>query len=265
MPRRPSPPTPRPVLTVSGSTLWLVLRTARYDDAHEEVLLGELSVILDEGFAITIRHGHASPLTGLRRELEHEGERLMHGPRAVLAAVVAQVIADYGPALDGFERDVLEVEREVFADERPRPGRRLYSLKRQVRQLLVAIEALQDPLLRLTRRKEIVADAEVHADLLEAADELSRVIHRARSLSELITSALDANLTQVSLRQNEDMRRISAWVAIAAVPTMIAGIYGMNFEHFPELEWTLGYPAVLLLMLGSCLLLHRRFRRSGWL
>jgi len=258
-------PHTRAVLTASGSSLWLVLRTARYDDTREQVHLGELSVIVDDSYAITIRHGQASPLGGLRKDLELEHDRLRHGPRAVLAAIIGQVIADYGPALDGFERDVLEVEREVFAEEGARPVRRLYHLKRQVRELLVAIEALQDPLHRLARRKDTVADADVHADLLEATDELSRVIQRARSLSDLITSALDANLTQVSLRQNEDMRRISAWVAIAAVPTMIAGIYGMNFEHFPELGWTLGYPFALILMAVSCSYLHRRFRRSGWL
>jgi magnesium transporter len=258
-------PHTRAVLTATGSSLWLVLRTARYDDVREQVHLGELSVLVDDAYVITIRHGQASPLGGLRKELEVEHDRLRHGPRAVLAAIVGQVIADYGPALDGFERDVLEVEREVFAEEGARPVRRLYHLKRQVRDLLVAIEALQDPLHRLARRKETVADPEVHADLLEAADELTRVIHRARSLSDLITSALDANLTQVSLRQNEDMRRISAWVAIAAVPTMIAGVYGMNFEHFPELEWAWGYPLVLVVMATACTWLHRRFRRAGWL
>jgi magnesium transporter len=142
---------------------------------------------------------------------------------------------------------------------------RLYLLKRQVRELLVAIDALQDPLARLIRTHHARWPDDVNDEMQEAAETLARTVARTHSLSDLLASALDANLTQVSVRQNEDMRKISAWVAIAAVPTMIAGIYGMNFEEFPELRWSLGYPAVLVLMAVLCGLLYRNFRRSGWL
>ena len=130
---------------------------------------------------------------------------------------------------------------------------------------MVAVEALEDPLARLLRRQRGRWDTDVIGTLEEAFDQLTRTISRARSLSDLLASALDANLAQISVQQNEDMRKISAWVAIAAVPTMIAGIYGMNFQHMPELEAAVGYPLVLAGMAVVCFWLYRRFRQAGWL
>jgi magnesium transporter len=228
-------------------------------------MLGELSVLFTARFVVTVRYGQASPLDGVRHELEADPEQLRLGVAAVLAAIVRRVVDDYRPALDGFERDVLEVERDVFAETRRRPVERLYHLKRQVLELLVVIDALYDPLARVARTSPLVQIPDVQNELQLAIDQLARVVTRTRTLSDLITTAIDANLTQVSLQQNEDMRRISAWVAIAAVPTAIAGIYGMNFKELPELEWDYGYPAVLLLMAVVCGLLYRAFRRSGWL
>jgi magnesium transporter len=183
----------------------------------------------------------------------------------VLAAVVERVIDDYGPALDGFETDVVQVEQEVFSDDQRQPVQRLYRLKRELRRLLVAIDSLQDPLTRLIRLLRNEAHPDVLADLSEAADQLDRAVTRANSLSGLLDAALTASLTQITVRQNDDMRKISAWVAMAAVPTLVAGIYGMNFEHMPELEWRIGYPLVLSLMVVIEVLLFRRFKRSGWL
>ena len=214
---------------------------------------------------ITIRYGQASPLDGVRRDLEHDRERLALGTGAAVAAIVERVVEDYKPALDGFERDVLDVENEVFADTRSRPVKRLYDLKRQVLELLVVTDALVDPITRVTRTCDVLAADEVHEQMVLAADTIDRVLTRTQTLSDLITTAIEANLTQVSLQQNEDMRKISAWVAIAAVPTMIAGIYGMNFEEMPELRSDVGYPATLLAMGLICFLLYRAFRRSGWL
>ena len=183
---------------------------------------------------------------------------------AVLAAIVGRVIDDYSPALDGFEMDALEVERDVFSDTRAQPVRRLYKLKRQVRDLLVAIDSLQDPLNRLMRVVGPHLPEEVLADLSEAADQLDRTVVRTQSLSGLLDAALTASLAQISVQQNEDMRKISAWVAMAAVPTLVAGIYGMNFDTFPELHWRFGYPLVLVGMGVIVLLLYRSFKRSGW-
>jgi magnesium transporter len=256
-------PHERPVLARQPHLRWLVLRTAIYSDALERVSLGELSVLLGDRFVITIRHGQASPLQGLRHELEADPDRLQLGPAAVFAEIVNQVVDDYRPALDGFERDAVEVETQVFEQLRDRPVKRLYLLKRQVRELGIAIEALHEPLARLIRENGPCRS--VRDELQQALDQLDRTVQRTHSLSDLLTSALDANMAQVSMQQNEDMRKISAWVAIAAVPTMVAGLYGMNFEHMPELGWRLGYPLVLGIIITACVLLHRQFRRAGWL
>jgi magnesium transporter len=142
---------------------------------------------------------------------------------------------------------------------------RIYHLQTQVRELLVAIDALHDPLLRFIRWNRHHLDAEVEAELSEAVEQLGRAVSRAQSLADLLTSALNANMAQLSLHQNEDMRKISAWVAIAAVPTMVAGLYGMNFDHMPELHWAYSYPVLLGAVALACALLYRNFRRSGWL
>jgi magnesium transporter len=257
-------PHARPVLSVEGPTLQLVLRTARYDDAGESIVLGEMTVLVGPHSIVSIRHGQASPLGQLRVSLEHDLDRLRVGPTAVLAAIVGRVIDDYSPALDGFEMDAIEVERDVFSDTRAQPVRRLYKLKREVRQLLVAIDSLQDPLNRLIRVLGPRLPEEVLADLSEAADQLDRTVVRTQSLSGLLDAALTASLAQISVQQNEDMRRISAWVAMAAVPTLVAGIYGMNFDNFPELHWRFGYPIVLGGMAVVVLMLYRSFRRGGW-
>ena len=179
--------------------------------------------------------------------------------------MVNVVIDGYGPALDGFENDVVEVERDVFSSSNHQPVQRLYKLKREVRQMIVAIDSLDDPLARLIRVRGSDMPPPMLHDLHEAADQLDRAVTRAHSLSGLLDAALTASLTQISVRQNDDMRKISAWVAMAAIPTMVAGTYGMNFEHMPELESRIGYPLVLSITGITVALLHRQFKKSGWL
>ena len=210
---------------------------------------------------VSIRYGQASPLTGVRAQLEAQPQRLRRGSSTVLSAVIGQVIDDYGPALDGLESDVLEAENDVFDGGSQPPIRRLYLLKRQILQLLVVGDAVQDPLARVMRN----LDEAERGELQLALDQLARVGNRTRTLSDLVTTAINANLTLVSIQQNEDMRRISAWVAMAAVPTLLAGLYGMNFDQMPELHWRFGYVFALVLMASAVLALYRLFRRSGWL
>jgi magnesium transporter len=258
-------PHARPVLTVEGSVVQIVLRTAAYEDRSETIALGEMTLLASPQGVISIRHGQASQLASLRAKLERDPERLKLGPTAVLAAVIGLVIDDYGPALDGFENDAIEVERDVFSDSHHQPVQRLYRLKREVRRLIVAIDSLDDPLRRLIGARGPQMPPEILADLNEAADQLDRAVTRAHSLSGLLDAALTASLTQISVRQNDDMRKISAWVAMAAVPTMIAGIYGMNFDTMPELRWDFGYPFVLSVTAIAVALLYRQFKKSGWL
>jgi len=258
-------PHARPVLTVEGSIVQLVLRTAAYEDRNETIALGEMTLLVGPRAVISIRHGQASQLSSARAALEADPDRLRLGSGAVVAAVVNVVIDGYGPALDGFENDVVEVERDVFSDSNRQPVQRLYKLKREVRRMIVAIDSLDDPLARLIRVRGPEMPPSVLHDLNEASDQLDRAVTRAHSLSGLLDAALTASLTQISVRQNDDMRKISAWVAMAAIPTMVAGIYGMNFDHMPELEWAAGYPLVLSLTAIAVALLHRQFKKSGWL
>ena len=258
-------PHTRPVLTVDGPVVRLVLRTAAYDDRSELIELGEMSLLVGPNAVISIRHGQTGQLSSARAALEADPDRLRLGPAGVVATVVNVVIDGYGPAIDGFENDVIEVERDVFSGGNRPPVQRLYKLKREVRRMIVAIDSLDDPLARLIRVLGPQMPPTVLHELHEAADQLDRAVTRAHSLSGLLDAALTASLTQITVQQNDDMRKISAWVAMAAVPTMIAGIYGMNFDHMPELEWTLGYPTVLAFTATVVTLLYRRFKQSGWL
>ncbi len=256
----------RPKLEVYDDMLFIVLKTARYVDPEEVVEIGEIMVFLGEGYVITVRHGEASPLADVRAALEHDPGQLAHGPSAVLHAIVDRVVDGYGPALEGLETDVEEVEEQVFTPGgSDNPVERIYKLKREVLHFLRATAPLIEPVERLAQGHYAQIHPEVRTYFRDVNDHLMRARDQLEGLNDLLTSVLDANLTQIGVRQNEDMRKISAWVAIAAVPTMIAGIYGMNFEHMPELSWSFGYPVVLTVMALACSTLYWRFRRAGWL
>ncbi len=255
----------RPKLEHYDDTLFMVLKTARYLDQEEDVEFGEIQIFLGQGFLVHVRHGAPSKLVPVRMELEHRPELLGCGPSAVLYAIVDRVVDGYEPVVRGIENDINEVEREVFSRSGRNPVERVYQLKRTVLELHEALEPLLEPLRQLyVDRFQLIHD-DMHEYFRDVHDHLVRLVDRVDQFRELLTSILAANLTQVGIQQNEDMRKISAWVAIAAVPTMIAGIYGMNFESMPELRSAWGYPLVLLLMATVCTLMYRRFKAAGWL
>jgi magnesium transporter len=255
----------RPKLEVYGETVFIVLKTARYVDPEEVVRLGEILIFLGTDFIITVRHGEASELKDVRHRLERDPELLAHGPGAVLHAIVDKVVDDYGPALEGLGDDIDEIENQVFSAQRGNPAERIYKLKREVLAFSHAAGPLVDPVDRLAKGHYEVIHPEVRAYFRDVNDHLLRAHEQLENYRDLLTSVLSANLAQVTVRQNEDVRRISAIVAILAVPTMIAGIYGMNFEHMPELGWTFGYPLVLAVMATICFGLYRYFKKVGWL
>jgi magnesium transporter len=255
----------RPKLEVYGQTIFVVLKTARYVDSHEVVQLGEILIFLGENFLITVRHGEASSLDTVRQRLESDPEHLKRGPGAVLHAIIDQVVDDYAPAVEGLGEDIEQVEDEVFSPARTNPSERIYKLKREVLEFNRAVAPLSEPVDRLARGRYELIHPEVRTYFRDVNDHLVRIHEQVEGFRELLTAVLQANLAQVTVRQNDDMRKITAWVAIAAVPTMIAGIYGMNFEHMPELGWSLGYPAVLFVMLVVCAGLFTNFKRIGWL
>jgi magnesium transporter len=255
----------RPKLETYGDTVFLVLKTARYIDSDEIIQFGEILVFLGDDFIVTVRHGEASSLKNVRGDLEDRPELLGHGPGAVLHAIVDRVVDDYFPAVAGLEEDIEEVENSVFSSERTNPAERIYRLKRETQEFHRATMPLLDPMDRLTGGRVGQIHPEVQTYFQDVNDHLARVTDRLAALGDSLASILQANLAQVTVQQNNDMRKISAIVGIFAVPTAIAGIYGMNFKHMPELNTEAGYPIVLGVIAVICLVLYRYFRKAGWL
>ena len=255
----------RPKVEVYDDMVFLVLKTARYVDPTEVIELGEVLVFLGDDFLITVRHGEASSLTPVREALDADPSRLKHGPGSVLHAILDRIVDDYQPAIEGLETDIDQVEEQLFSGERVNPAERIYRLQREVLSFRKATAPLVDPIDKLARGHHAQIHPEIRDYFRDVNDHLMRARDQLDAMHDLLSSSLQANLAQVSVRQNEDVRRISAWVAIIAVPTAIAGIYGMNFDDMPELRWSLGYPAVLLAMLIICTLLYRYFKKVGWL
>ena len=252
----------RPKVEEYDDTLLVVVKTARYVDPEEVIEVGEISIFVDPDFVITVRHGEGD-LVPVRERLDTRPDLLQHGPGAVLYAILDHVVDRYVEAAHGFDNDVREVELQVFSGNNP--TERIYRLEREVLEFQSATAPLGEALEDLCSNDFPVIPRELHEYFRDVEDHLRRVSARIENFRQLLDRALEANLTQVSVRQNEDMRKISAWVAIAVVPTMIAGIYGMNFKHMPELGWTFGYPLVVGLILAICAFLYWRFKRAGWL
>ncbi len=255
----------RPKLEVFGEVLFMVFKTARYVDADELVEIGELMLFMGPGYVITVRHGEASPLAGIRADLEAHPDLLQIGPSAVLYAVADRVVDDYAVVLEGLAVDVEQIEDEVFSGGLNNPAERIYRLKREVLEFKRAVTPLMGPLQQLSAGAVGPLDPRTGEYFRDVSDHLLRDAEQVQGFSELLTSVLNANVAQLSIRDNQDMRKISAWLAIIAVPTMIFGIYGMNFDTMPELGWDLGYPLVLAMVLAVCGALYGRFKRAGWL
>ena len=260
----------RPRLDRYGETVFVVLKTARYLDEQERVEFGEIHAFLGRDFVITVRHGEASSLEGVRKELEDQPGFLVRGTGAVLWAVVDKVVDDYEPVISGLENDVDEIEEEVFGGNAD-VSRRIYELSREVLEFRRAAQPLARVLERLSGEFYNV-DREVLRRMRGVHDRALRISEQIDGFRELLSNILSVNLTIVSVAQNATMQRqsvqvqkISAWAAILAVPTLISGIYGMNFAFMPELNWLLGYPYALVLMISISGLLYLGFKRAGWL
>jgi magnesium transporter len=261
----------RPKLEHYEDGLFMVLKTATYveheelTDTSEVVDTGEVMVFLGANYVITVRHGEHGGLAELRRSLEQQRELLCQGPSAILYAVADHVVDAFVDVADAVADDVDELEGSVFSPQRSDDIPRLYQLKRELMSLRKAVAPLELPLERLANRQmEFVPEA-MRSYFRDVEDHAIRVRDQVAGMDELLTSILQASLARTSMTDNEDTRRISAWAAIIAVPTLITGIYGMNFRFMPELDWGFGYPLVLLVIAGVCLVLYRGFKRNGWL
>ncbi|MER7928308.1 MULTISPECIES: magnesium and cobalt transport protein CorA [unclassified Streptomyces] len=262
----------RPKVERYGETLFAVFKTVCYVE-HEKLTAtseivdtGEIMVFIGTDFVITVRHGRHGSLGPLREELESDPGQLAKGPAAVLHAIADHVVDDYLLVTDSVQADIDQVETDVFAENGARadPGR-IYQLKRELLELKRAVVPLGRPLEELATRPMRVIGPEIQAYFRDVSDHLLRAKEQIASFDELLNSILQAHLAQVTVAQNEDMRKITAWAAVIAVPTMVCGVYGMNFDHMPELHWRFGYPLVIGVITVACLALYRGFRRNGWL
>ena len=254
----------RPKLEDYEDGYFLVLHTARYLDDVEEVEFGQVHVFAGEGFVIVVRHGAASELGSARERLEARPELLREGPAAAVWAIMDKIVDDYEPVMAGIENDVEEVEVDVFG-ERSDETKRIYFLRRELAEFYRAVHPLLAPLDLLVSAKRPDASPLLREHMRDVSDHVRRVEEAITTQRELLTSVLQANLAVISVRQNDVVKRISGWAAIITVPTLIASIYGMNFEHMPELHWRVGYPLALTTMIVAGFVLHRSLRRAGWL
>jgi magnesium transporter len=254
----------RPKLERYGDGLFVVFKPARYVDSDKVVDIGQVMVFVGRDFVVTVRHGPAASLAEVRRGLEADAQQMQWGPGSVLYAIADKIVDDYATVMRGLDADIDQIEHHVFSGPDKAHAERIFNLKREVLDFRRAVDPLEPALAELAAGVTPV-DQRSTAYFRDVHDHLLRVSEHLTGLDALLDSALAANVAQVGMRQNEDMRKISAWVAIIATPTMIAGIYGMNFEHMPELESALGYPLVLIVMALSCVILYRSFKRRDWL
>jgi len=271
----------RPKLERYGDLLFVVLRPARYVDRAEVVEIGEVHLFVGPDFVITVRHAEEPDLGAVRRRLEADPDLLEHGPYAVLYAVLDKVVDDYAPVLDGLQDDIDEIEVQVFGGD-PGVSRRIYTLTREVIEFQRAVEPLQAlfvELRELLKEKAAPSDLELRRALRDVVDHATRVMERIEGFRTLLTNILTVNaalvgqrqneemarMTQAGYEQNEQVKRISSWAAILFAPTLIASVYGMNFDVMPELHWALGYPFAVLLMVLMGTGLYLSFKRRGWL
>ncbi|MER7933671.1 magnesium/cobalt transporter CorA [Streptomyces sp. NPDC093272] len=265
----------RPKLEVYDDSLFVVLKPVTYEPKSDTVTSGELMIFIGDSFVVTVRHGTPSPLGDIRRHLEEQHELLKHGPTGVLYSISDAVVDNYLEVSTELQNDLEELEAEVFSPSgggSRHTASRIYTFKRQILEFRRATVPLSMPMTKLAGVGQYGAGAAVpfvredaRPFFRDVNDHLLRVNEGVEGLDRLVSDVLSAHLAQMSVRQNDDMRKISAWAAMAAVPTLIAGIYGMNFDHMPELHWVWAYPAVILLMAALELVLYRTFKRRGWM
>jgi len=255
----------RPKLEDYDGSYFVVIKTAHYDDDREEIEFGEINLFLGRGYVIAVRHGRASALAPARERIEARPDLAAVGAAAAAWAILDKVVDDYEPVAAGIDNDIAEVEREVFAARNVDATERIYFLRREVIEFHRAVQPLVAPLEALEGGRVVELDEQIRRYFRDVADHARRIDGQLHDQRDLLTGALDANLALINLRQNQVVRAISAWAAIIAVPTFIASVYGMNFEHMPELRSELGYPLALLVMALVVLAMFRFFKRIQWL
>ncbi|GAA2845260.1 magnesium transport protein CorA [Actinoplanes cyaneus] len=261
----------RPKLEQFGEVHFLVLRTARYvphqelTESSQVVETGQMMIFVGDRFVITVRHGEASEMTPVRADLEKQRANLLEqGPWAVAYAVTDRVVDHYLVVAEQVEADLDLIEEGVFSRDRSAPIQQVYQLKRELVEFRRAVVPLQRPLAGIIASQGVVPK-EIRRYFRDVQDHLTRTVEQVSSYDDLLNSILQARLAQVTVDQNNDMRKIAAWAGIATAWTAAAGIYGMNFEYMPELHWRYGYPGLMAFLAVITVILYRAFRRNGWL
>ncbi len=262
----------RPKLDIYDDVVFVVLRPVRYADHLESVTVDEIAMFIAPNFVVTVRHGPADLLRQVREELTAGSPLASLGPAAVLYRVADLVVDEHEAVISELDVDVDEIEEQVFGPDDDDHSQRIYRLREEVAQFRRAVLPTVRPLEALVEGRVPNVNpelAEYFRDVLDhvlrASESLEVIAHSLSAVLEANTARVTMAQTRVGLQQNADMRKISAWAAMALVPTMIAGIYGMNFTHMPELNWQYGYPLVISVMVVACVALYRNFRRKGWL
>ena len=255
----------RPKIEDYDGLTFFVIKTVFYNEARSEITTGELMCFVDKQFIVIVRHGEGSPLSTVRHDIEAHPTQLALGPFAVLHAVVDRVIDEYTKIATELENDVINIETKVFGGNRKTYSQEIYFLKREVIEYRHAIEPLILPLQKISSDLFTAAPNAIKPFFRDTIDHLQHAYEHATGMDSLLTTVLQADLAHVQVRQNEDVRKISAWVALAAGPTMVAGIYGMNFDFMPELRWKFGYPLVIGVVTTLSAFLFYKFKKAKWL
>jgi magnesium transporter len=255
----------RPKIEMYGDSLFIVLRTALMSPERPRIDFGETHFFVGAQYLVTVRHGSSLSYKDVRTRCETKPQLLRKGPGFALYAVMDSIVDQYFPVVDSLEQELEALEEKIFSETFSRQTtEEIYDLKRELLEVKRAVSPLIDMCNRLMRFDSELISEDTRHYFRDVYDHAIRINEMVDMLRELLTTALEANFSLISISQNEVMKRFAGWAAIIAVPTMIAGIYGMNFQWMPELNWRYGYPIVLGLTVGSCVFLYLYFKRAGW-
>ncbi len=254
----------RPKIEAYGDTLFIVLRTVQMHE--KQIDLGETHFFVGRNFIITVRHGSSLAYTDVRTRCESTPQLLQKGPAFALYAVMDAIVDQYFPVVDALGEELENLEEKIFNETfRRETTAQIYHLKHQLLDVKRSVSPLIDICNRLMRFDLKLIEEETRPYFRDVYDHSIRINEMVDNSRDLLSTALEANLSLISISQNEVSKRFAGWAAIIGIPTMVAGVYGMNFKHMPELDWQFGYPITMLLTFGTCVGLYIRFKRSGWL
>lgn len=254
----------RPKIEAYGDSLFIVLKTAQFREGR--IYFGETHLFVGKRYLVSIHHGASMNYAQVRKHCENTPELLRFGPGYALYSVMDFLVDNYSPVVDSFEADLKKLEADIFSGNfRRETIEQLYQLKRELLELRLAVVPVMDICNQLTRTYQGLIVDEVRPYFRDISDHAARVSQAIDVMREMVTAAMDVNLSMVTVHQNEIVKKLAGWAGILAFPTLVVSYYGMNFRDMPELRWTYGYPVVVGVTILGCILLYRKLRRDHWL